>query len=159
MMDEQTVMDKTRAMGMEEDRMLSNVFQTGAPTGRFSETALNSLVGAFNEVLVSMGIPEPYPEFQGGAKSLPGEFVKGLAMVADAAQSVGVPNPVDLADVKDDTDLEMLAGKLLSLAENEEFVSAITAPVGGEMGMEPDVEGGPAAPAVDDTEDLFMQRM
>ena len=157
-------MNEARAMGEEEDRLSNDLFQTAAPTGRFSAGALNSLVGAFNEVLVTMGIPEPYPEFTSGTRVLPGEFVKGLAMVADATTSVGMKSPVDLEDVKDDTDLEMLAGKLMNLAADEEFAEKMTAmPEGGE---DPILEEAAAieeaTPPVADSGDedaLFMQRM
>ena len=159
-MNPEVAIEEGRAIGAQEDMDLDNLFQTAAPTGRFTATALNSLVGAFNEVLVSMGIPDPYPEFQAGQRALPGDLVKGLAMVADAADSVGIDNPVDLADVKDDTDLEMLAGKLMNLAADEEFAAEMTAMPSEEdaVGAELGVDNEPAAPGGDE-EDLFMQRM
>lgn len=157
-------MNEARALGEEEDRLNNDLFQTGAPTGKFSAGALNSLVGAFNEVLVTMGIPEPYPEFTSGTRALPGEFVKGLAMIADATTSVGMKSPVDLEDVKDDTDLELLAGKLMNLAADEDFAVKMTEPPGGPDPLLED-EGpadGPSPPSAapaGDEEALFMQRM
>jgi hypothetical protein len=158
-------MNEAKAIGMEEDQSMSDLFKASAPTGRFSAGALNSLVGAFNEVLVTMGIPEPYPEFTSGTRALPGEFVKGLAMVADATTSVGMKSPVDLEDVKDDTDLEMLAGKLMNLASDEEFAEKMTAmPDEGEdlvleEGPTPVDTPPPPAAASGDEDALFMQRM
>jgi len=154
-------MQEARAIGMAEDQDMASMFQVAAPTGRFGVGALNSLVGAFNEVLVSMGIPEPYPEFETGQRALPGDLVKGLAMIADATESVGVNNPVDLEDVKDDTDLEMLAGKLMNLAADEDFAAEMVA-MPEEEGIVPDVGGAPMMDeeVVEDDEDaLFMQRM
>lgn len=156
-------MDEARSIGMEEERTMDDLFQTAAPTGKFSATALNSLVGAFNEVLVTMGIPEPYPEFDAGTRALPGDLVRGLAMVADATTSTGTPNPVNLEKVKDDTDLELLAGKLMNLAEDEDFAAQMTAMPeddGSDMLAEEPAMDDPAmqTEAVDD-EALFMQRM
>ena len=153
-------MQEAQAIGMVEDQDVSNLFQVAAPTGRFGVGALNSLVGAFNEVLVSMGIPDPYPEFEAGQRALPGDLVKGLAMVADATEAVGIDNPVDLEDVTDDTDLEMLAGKLMNLAADEDFAAEMTA-MPNEDGEE-NVMGAPMMEeevAEDDDDALFMQRM
>jgi hypothetical protein len=156
-------MNEARALGIEEDRAASDMFQSAAPTGRFSEGALNSLVDAFNEVLVTMGIPDPYPQFTSGARVLPGDFVKGLAMVADATTQLGMSNPVNLDGVEDDTDLELMAGKLMNLAENEEFAVKMNE-VPGEDGSDimPDgeaVEDDDELGILEEDDALFMQRM
>lgn len=154
----EAAMAEAQSLGMEEQMKADDVFSTAAPTGRFSANALNALVAAFNEVLAAVGIPDPYPEFSQGQRTLPGKFVRGLAMVADLAEQAGVDNPVDLADVKDDTDLNLLAAKLDQLAMNEEFVTAAT---GGptEMPIDEGAEGEEAEGMDDDTDALFMGRM
>lgn len=140
---------------------MDDVFAMSSPKGRFTVNGLNNLVDAFNDVLTAVGIPDPYPEFQSGQRVLPGEFVRGLAMVADMAEQAGVPNPVKLDAVADDTDLNLLAAKLQKLAVDEKFVTTVT---GGpaEMPAAPE-EGGEVAdtePGVNAEDDaLFMQRM
>ena len=155
-------MNEARALGAEEEQAMGDLFQASAPTGRFSAGALNSLVGAFNEVLITMGIPEPYPEFSSGARVLPGDFVKGLAMVADATTQLGIPNPVDLDAVKDATDLEMLAGKLMNLAGDEDFALMVNEMPGDPdpiMPVDEEVDDTPAVGNTEEEDALFMQRM
>ena len=153
-------------MGKDEQRSMDDLFSAGAPTGRFTVNGLNALVGAFNDVLVSMGVPDPYPEFTAGTRQLPGAFVRGLAMVADAAEQAGVPNPVKLDGVEDDQDLVLMAAKLEKLAANNTFIEAMTG--GGEEPVDAITEGaaGPedaGAPVAqgdgEDLDALFMGRM
>lgn len=161
--DEQEAMLEAKAIGMSEQQQLDDIFAIGAPRGNFSANALNAVVRSFNEVLASMGIPEPYPEFGEGARALPGQFVRGLAMVADAADQAGVNVPIEVGDVTDDTDLEMLAGKLSSLADNPTFVEAMAQPAGSsgpppETGVDESMPSEAAEPASSDLDDLFAQR-
>lgn len=160
----EAAMGEAQSLGMEEQMAADNLFSTAAPTGRFSANALNAVVEAFNEVLVSVGIPDPYPEFQQGQRTLPGQFVRGLAMVADLAEQTGVPNPVDLSNVKDDTDLNLLAARLEQLATNEKFVVGATGGATEEPideGATEEMEGAevPDTDVDDDTDALFMDRM
>jgi hypothetical protein len=54
--------------------------------GRFSKSALNGLVKSFNKSLEVAGFPGDYPMFDGDQTTLPVDFVRGLAMMADAAE-------------------------------------------------------------------------
>ena len=163
MLDEESVMREAQALGMSEQQQMDDMFSIGAPRGNFSATALNAVVRSFNDVLASMGIPEPYPEFGEGARVLPGEFVRGLAMVADAAEQAGMPATIELDGVTDDTDLEMLAGKLSALADNPTFIEAMAQPVGPpesppQPGMGEEIPPESTEPAASDLDDLFAER-
>ena len=85
------------------------------------------------------------------------------AMVADATTQLGMSNPVNLDGVEDDTDLELMAGKLMNLAENEEFAVKMNE-VPGEDGSDimPDgeaVEDDDELGILEEDDALFMQRM
>lgn len=158
-MTEEEMMGRASTLGVMEDQQMNEMFMQAAPRGRFSEQSMNQLIQAFNEVLVSMGIPDPYPPVDAGMTTFPADLVRGLAMVADAAETAGVANPIDMADISDDTDVDLLAGKLMTMADNPKFIEAMAETNEGEV-MDAEVEPEVSAPMGDDdeTEALLMSR-
>jgi hypothetical protein len=112
---------KIMELGKERNDMKEMAYETVAPSGKYSVMGLNSLVTALNTVLPMFGIPD-YAKFTETVMTLPGEFVKMLTMVNDAATQAGVDEAVvDLSTIVDDKGLKMAAGKLMTLAANTAF--------------------------------------
>ena len=121
--------------------------------GMFTQTAMNALVDATNAALEAAGFEGDYPEFTSDVTEFPGEFIRVLAMLGDAAAEAGVEAGLEMAGIEDDRDVAMLASQVKQLASDERFVSmmteapeveaSITVSPGGEM----------------DEESLMMERM
>ena len=79
-----------------------SMYQNMAPKGNFSSKALNILVGATNKLLPLFGQSPDYPQFQEGAKVLPNDFVRVLAMFQGATNQA-----VDAEDVPAELDFMM----------------------------------------------------
>lgn len=108
-------------LGKESSDMKEKAYETAAPSGTYTVMGLNSLVDALNTVLPMFGIPD-YAKFTETVPTLPGQFVKMLTMVNDAATQAGVDEAViDLSTIVDDKALKMAAGKLMTLAANTAF--------------------------------------
>jgi hypothetical protein len=152
------------AMARDVELEQDNLFAQLAPRGQFGAEALNGVVFSLNNVLSQMGILDPYPEFEAGERVLPGDMVRALAMVAEASEVAGI-DPVSLENVTDDTDLNLLAGKLQSIADDTKFAEAMSAPSEDVVVEEEALPAGqPAIPGgeevVEETDDaLFMSRM
>lgn len=132
--------------------MLQEAADDMLPTvkGRFSKSALNGLVKSFNKSLEVAGFPGDYPMFDGDQTTLPVDFVRGLAMMADAAEETGAGVSITLDGVTDDRGLALLAGKLDALAKSDAFKKAMMEP----QGMEVEVE----MTAKPTEEQMFMER-
>lgn len=112
---------KILELGKESNDMKEMAYETVAPSGTYTVMGLNSLVDALNTVLPMFSIPD-YAKFTETVPTLPGEFVKMLTMVNEAAIGAGLDEAVvDLATIVDDKGLKMAAGKLMTLAANTAF--------------------------------------
>lgn len=120
------------------------------PRGNFTKTALNAVVDAFNTTLGAMGFEGDYPKFSEDQNTLPVEFVRGLAMMSDAAAESGSGVDIDLSVIKSDNDLALLASKLKRLAESPKLKMMMSD--NEEPGTEVEVNVG-ATP-----ENLMMER-
>jgi hypothetical protein len=107
-------------------------------------------VKSFNKSLEVAGFPGDYPMFDGDQTTLPVDFVRGLAMMADAAEETGAGVSITLDGVADDRGLALLAGKLDALAKSDAFKKAMMEP----QGMEVEVE----MTAKPTEEQMFMER-
>lgn len=143
-----------------------SMYQNMAPKGNFSSKALNILVGATNKLLPLFGQSPDYPQFQEGAKVLPTDFVRVLAMFQGATNQAvdadDVPAELDfmMEDLTDDRALVMLAGKLSKLATSKDFKQFLKNPPMEEpMEEEAPAEEEPVAPSMEETDKLFMGRM
>lgn len=136
---------KIMELGKESNDMKEKAYEMAAPSGTYTVMGLNALVDALNSVLPMFGIPD-YAKFTETVTSLPGQFVKMLTMVNDAATQAGVDGAViDLSTIVDDKGLKMAAGKLMTLAANTAFKQFLrsskpTMPETEEEGMTPDTK-------------------
>jgi len=145
-------MDKMMADYDESAEMLQEASDDMLPTvtGRFSKAALNGLVKSFNSALEVAGFPGDYPAFSGDQTSLPTDFVRGLAMMADAAEETDSGVSITLDGVADDRGLMLLAGKLDALAKSDAFKKMMAEPEGVEVEVE--MKAKPS------DEQMFMER-
>jgi len=95
------------------------------------------------------GMEGDYPTFSGDQTAFPVEFVRGLAMLSDAAAESGSNIEITLSNVTNDRDVALLASKVDALANSPEFAKLMGGE-GGETEVEVKVETSP--------EDLMMER-
>lgn len=117
-----------------EDEMDSS-FSEQAPSGKFTKATINELVRVLREAQTLMGFAdeEQYPEFSGPITDFPPDFVRGLAMLAKAAEDYGQPGIIDLSVLKDDAGVALLVAKIQSLLEDEGFQAFLASPPEDEM--------------------------
>ena len=115
----QDIIAQAGQVGMEEDALLQEQFMSEAPQGKFTVDALNRLVKELNVVLEMFG--EVYPEFAEDIAVFPQEFVAALSMVRSAAEDAGVGFDLEYAEITDDRDLAILAGKVRKLGKDKTF--------------------------------------
>ena len=108
---------------MEYNDAFDGMMAAAAPQGNFGEAAYNRLGESLNRVLDLFG-PDAKDiiPVEGDQTRLSAQITAALAMVAQAAKEAGLDRfVVDLDTITDDRSLEMAAGKLDALAENENF--------------------------------------
>ena len=129
---EKMELEKMRADAMsrqgEVEESEDELYAAGAPKGKFSGKALNSLVEAVNRLLPLFGLDDKYERFGGGMMStMPPEFVRLLTMfskaMADAVEEGILPEDatIELKIVVDDNGLQSLAGRLGMAAKSPGF--------------------------------------
>ena len=140
-----TVIEFTKPAKDYEEEM-DSAFMEGAPKGKFSKPVLNELVDAYREVQKLMGFEgaDLYPMFEEAVVTeFPPEFVRGLAMLAKAAEDYGQPGMISLEGIKDNAGVATLAAKVRALAEDpefEKFLSEDATPEGEGGGMDDEME-------------------
>jgi hypothetical protein len=140
----------------EAEGMMDEVFTQAAPRGNFSKVVMNRLVSAYRKAQELMGFPEDqmYPEFEADVTEFPAEFVRGLAMMAAAAEDYGQPGLIELADISEDADVARLAATIESLVSDPDFADFLQSPLEGEeVGEEAEVAEGE-----EDMEEMFASR-
>lgn len=133
-----TVIEFTKPAKDYEDEM-DKAFTEEAPKGKFSKAVLNELVTAYRDVQRLMGFEgeDLYPMFeQPTVTEFPPEFVRGLAMLAKAAEDYGKPGMIDLTGIKDNAGVATLAAKVRALADDPEFEKFLTTEAEGGEGEE-----------------------
>jgi hypothetical protein len=115
-------------IGMEKEAAADDFFSVGAPKGTFTMRAMNGLVDAYNKALVAMGQKGDYPKFTADVTVFPANFVRGLAMLADAAEQAGVQADIDLSAVTEDRDVMVLAGLVERLSKDKAFAGKMKGP-------------------------------
>lgn len=129
-----TVIEFTKPAKDYEDEM-DVAFTEEAPKGKFSKPVMNELVTAFRDVQRLMGFDgeDLYPMFsEQTVTEFPPEFVRGLAMLAKAAEDYGKPGMIDLSGIMDNAGVATLAAKVRALADDPEFAKFLTASPEGE---------------------------
>ena len=150
----------------EEDRMMME-FQ---PQGDFSRKPLNALVVVTRKMQPLFGLEGDYPKFEGDLTELPVEFVRVLSMFKQAIDDAIAQDILDeedafvLEDLRDDTGLKMLAGKLNKVLRDRKFKKFLEAKPGSEPEPETemiDEERTPMPTGAEemDLDALFMERM
>ena len=86
----------------------------------------------------------------------PGEFVRLLMMLSDAAAETGAGVQITLDAIEDDRDVAMLASQIQQLAVDEAFAAGMTA--GPSVEVDVGIAPGPGGPVVEE-EALMMERM
>jgi len=149
-LDELTMDDAAQGIALAGDEMQAEV-DTLLPviSGMFSQTVMNSLVGAVNAAMTAAGMSGDYPEFEDDVSEFPDEFMRLIAMLADAAAVVG--KDLVLEGIEDDRDVANLAGQIQALADDPGFAEAMTAPTEAPVEVELDLG--------DEDEALMMERM
>mgnify|MGYP003646427682 CR=1 FL=1 len=144
------------------DAVTDEGYNAASPSGKYSLRALNTLVDSLNMVLPLFQV-EPYPAFTEVPTSLPGEFVKLLSMVADAAEEAE-EDTITVSDMTDDAALNMGSGILRVLAKSKDFKRFLAQPEAkGEV--EEAIPAKPVAPVSkpksnpQENMDLFASRM
>ena len=128
----------------EAESMMDEMFTSAAPKGRFSKSVMNALVRVYRDAQKAMDFPEDdmYPEFGEDITEFPPEFVRGLAMLASAAEDYGQPDIITLDGITKDEDVARLAAKVEALLADPEFLAFLSAPMeGGEEAAEMTEEG------------------
>ena len=113
------ILAQAEELGAEQDMMQEQAMTQMAPQGKFSMRALNQLVKELNVVLELFG--ETYPEFAEDITVFPEEFVTALSMVQSAAEDSEVGLELEFAEIKEDRDLAIIAGRLRKLGQSKEF--------------------------------------
>ena len=140
-------------------------FQAIAPQGNFTTKALNNLVAAANRLLPAFEQTPDYPKFEENVQVFPTDFVRVLAMFQGAANSAAENGAIDaeadfqLEDITDDSAINLIAGKLNSLAKSREFKNFLKNPP---PEVEEEVEELPeeeVLPNADEMDSFFAGRM
>lgn len=143
----------------------AEMFEAMAPEGDFTSRGLDPLVRATNRMLPLFDQTGDYPMVEDTQK-LPTDFVRILAMFQQAVEEAideGVVNEemrISLDDVRDDTALMTIAGKLDMLSKDREFKRFLEAPVEEEeMAEEVREETGATPMSAEEEDEFLMERM
>jgi hypothetical protein len=142
-----------------------SMFEEMAPKGNFTSRGLSPLVKATNKLLPLFDQTGDYPQVP-DTKQLPPDFTRILAMfvgAVDDAISAEVLNPemaILLDNVRDDSALMALAGKLDMLSKDRGFKQFLKEPMEEEsMGEEMGEDMSEGAMSEEDEDDMMMSRM
>ena len=140
----------------------AEMFEAMAPEGDFTSRGLDPLVRATNRMLPLFDQTGDYPMVEDTEK-LPTDFVRILAMFQAAVEEaiaedvVNEEMRISLDDVRDDTALMTIAGKLDMLSKDREFKRFLEAPMEEEEAAAEEMrEETGATPMSADEEDEFM---
>lgn len=126
-----------RAAGAADARMESAML-TEIPTPRrpYSAKVLKSLVDAAAKASMLFGAPVEV-EIKDPSR-LPGELVRTLAMLEQAATDYGNPFPVSIREAQTDDAMVAIAAHLLALAKDKGFKDFLESEPDGAAEMEPE---------------------
>tara|TARA_R110000824_G_scaffold57390_4_gene156181 strand:+ start:111 stop:629 length:519 start_codon:yes stop_codon:yes gene_type:complete len=150
-------------LGMAEEAD-DQMFAAMAPRGDFTSRGLGPLVRGTNALLPLFGQSADYPEVE-DTEVLPTDFVRILAMFQQAVEeaieedAIRDEMRIDLDDVRDDTALMTIAGKLEMLAKDKEFKRFLQEEVDGEEEGEMDREPEMETMSPEEEDAMMMSRM
>ena len=144
----------------EAEGMMDDMFAQSAPKGRFSKTVMNALVRAYRDAQKAMDFPEEemYPEFGEDITEFPAEFVRGLAMLASAAEDYGQPDVITLDGITKDEDVARLAATIEALLADADFLAFLDSPMEGEDQSDDYADENPMDEDMDDMDNMFAAR-
>lgn len=125
--------DYSQELGMAEEAD-AEMYEAMAPRGDFTSRGLDPLVKATNKLLPAFDQTPDYPQVE-DTNVLPTDFVRVLAMFQAAVEDAianDVVRPemrIDLDNVRDDTALMTIAGKLDMLSQDRAFKSFLKEPM------------------------------
>ena len=136
-----------------------------APKGKFGVSAMNRLVASMNMMLPLLDLQGSMPDFQATVTEFPAELVGILSAVRQATTDFGEQDYMfDLASIKKDTDILLLAAQLGELAKDREFARFMKEepepmPMNEDMQGQPaEGQAAPAAPVEDELTKVLMDR-
>ena len=124
--------------GMDEavqaaDELESTMFEAMAPSGVFTERALNTFVKGINEALSLFPGVEPVEQFSGDVDgAMPENVTRVLGMIKSAFTDYSGEEPFTFQDITDDRSLKEVAGKLMAMKKDTGFRAFLAKPMGGE---------------------------
>ena len=151
-------MSEELGMAEEEDEKM---FEAMAPRGDFTSRGLDPLVRATNKLLPLFDQSGDYPSVE-DTDVLPTDFVRILAMFQQAVEEAIDQDilrgemAISLDDVRDDTALMTIAGKLDMLAKDRDFKRFLAEPIEEEA---EEMEEEEEAMSPEEEDELFMGRM
>jgi len=124
--------EEEKAMGMaaEADTEMDDMAEMAAPEGKYSQRSLNVLVDALNKVLPLFDPTLPKIPMQSVdiVGKLPVEIIKAVTMINQACKDAQLTNLAPSIDAMvDDRGIEMVAGRLILLAKNRDFIMFLKA--------------------------------
>jgi hypothetical protein len=170
-------MEEEKAMGMarEADVEMDDMAEMAAPEGKYSQRSLNVLVDALNKVLPLFDPTLPKIGMQSVdiVGKLPPEIIKAITMVNQACKDAALTNLAPSIDAMiDDRGIEMVAGKLILLSKNRDFIMFLKSKPkemegeeeGGAKEIEANISIGGGAPGerevpAEDMNSLFASRI
>lgn len=102
-------------------------FQAIAPQGNFTAKALNNLIGAANRLLPAFEQTADFPKITEDLTVFPIDLTRVISMFQGAVNSAVVADAIDpesdfqIEDITDDAAINLVAGKINSLAKSREF--------------------------------------
>ena len=120
------------------------------PDSPYNVKTLNQLAKAVEAVALVMGIQVEAEEYNEPQARLDNDLARFLMMIAVAADDYGQPLPVDLEEIRGDSELTAIAAHLLRLAKDKEFEAFLDQPI-----AEVDLEVRTSPEGVEVEEEVF----
>ena len=161
------IMEEATKIGQEQDIARDEVMMEINPSGSFSQNFMNILIKSTNKILSDLFKEEPVVEVEGDLQEFPMDLTTKLSMISKAAGDARIDFKIDFNNIKDDKDIQLLAGELEVLLKDKDFIRYLedttlmdetTEDMPADM-PEDMPEEMPEEMPEDDLDDLFASRM
>ena len=115
------LMNEASEIGAMEDQMRSDSMTASSPKGQFSQAAMNGLIKKVNEIVTDLFKDEAIVEVGEDQMEFPVDLTTKLSMIEKAAKDARVDFSIDFENIKDDRDMDILAGQLDVLSQDKDF--------------------------------------
>lgn len=102
------------------------------PERPYSAKVYSALTKAIAAAAKVMGLDLTPESYSGPVEAMDADVARFLAMMAAAADDYGKPFPVELSDIKGDSELTAITAALLQLSKDKGFAEFLDAPVEAE---------------------------